>query len=99
MTESTRWGFRTLQMLTLGIAISLAVSAWAQAGAASGQQAPATGKPDKSTAESQAPTSTSVHSDDTYVIGANDVLAINVWKEADVSKTLPVRSDGKISLP
>jgi polysaccharide export outer membrane protein len=36
---------------------------------------------------------------DTYVIGIDDVLAINVWKEPDVSRTVPVRSDGKISLP
>ena len=40
-----------------------------------------------------------VHSDDSYVIGPNDVLAINVWKEPDVSRSVPVRSDGKISLP
>jgi polysaccharide export outer membrane protein len=33
------------------------------------------------------------------VIGADDVLAINVWKEPDVSRSVPVRSDGKISLP
>ena len=33
------------------------------------------------------------------MIGANDVLAINVWKEPDVSRSVPVRSDGKISLP
>jgi len=37
--------------------------------------------------------------DDTYIIGADDVLAINVWKEPEVSRTVPVRSDGKISLP
>ena len=37
--------------------------------------------------------------DDTYVIGVDDVLAINVWKEPEVSRTVPVRSDGKISLP
>jgi polysaccharide export outer membrane protein len=37
--------------------------------------------------------------DDAYVIGPSDVLAVNVWKEPDVSRTLPVRSDGKISLP
>jgi len=37
--------------------------------------------------------------DDTYVIGDDDGLAINVWKEAEVSRTVPVRSDGKISLP
>jgi len=37
--------------------------------------------------------------DDTFVIGNDDVLAINVWKEPDISRSIPVRSDGKISLP
>jgi len=37
--------------------------------------------------------------DDAYVIGVDDVLAVSVWKEPDVSRTVPVRSDGKISLP
>src|SRR5713226_198737 len=34
-----------------------------------------------------------------YVIGPQDVLHIAVWKEADLTATLPVRPDGKISLP
>ena len=34
-----------------------------------------------------------------YVIGPQDVLDINVWKEPDVSRVVPVRPDGKISLP
>jgi polysaccharide export outer membrane protein len=42
---------------------------------------------------------TALAHNDTYVIGVDDVLAINVWKEPDVSRTVPVRSDGKISLP
>jgi polysaccharide export outer membrane protein len=37
--------------------------------------------------------------DDTFVIGDDDVLAINVWKEPDISRSIPVRSDGRISLP
>jgi polysaccharide export outer membrane protein len=38
--------------------------------------------------------------DDSFVIGNDDVLAIDVWKEPDISRpTVPVRSDGKISLP
>jgi len=37
--------------------------------------------------------------DNTFVIGNDDVLAITVWKEPDISKIVPVRSDGKISLP
>ncbi|MGA9133241.1 MAG: polysaccharide biosynthesis/export family protein [Candidatus Sulfotelmatobacter sp.] len=34
-----------------------------------------------------------------YVIGADDTLHISVWKEPDLTVTLPVRPDGKISLP
>jgi polysaccharide export outer membrane protein len=37
--------------------------------------------------------------DDTFVIGNDDMLAISVWKEPDISRSVPVRSDGKISLP
>jgi polysaccharide export outer membrane protein len=35
----------------------------------------------------------------TYIIGGDDVLAIHVWKEPDLTTTLPVRADGMISLP
>lgn len=38
-------------------------------------------------------------SGDDYVIGSDDVLAINVWKEPDLSRTVPVRPDGRITLP
>lgn len=34
-----------------------------------------------------------------YVIGGDDVLAIHVWKEPDLTTTLPVRADGMISMP
>ena len=37
--------------------------------------------------------------DPNYVIGAQDVLDISVWKEPEVSRVVPVRPDGKISLP
>ena len=37
--------------------------------------------------------------DDSYSIGADDILAINVWKEPDLTRSVPFRSDGKISLP
>jgi polysaccharide biosynthesis/export protein len=35
----------------------------------------------------------------TYVIGADDLLLVSVWKEPDLTNTLPVRPDGMISLP
>jgi len=47
---------------------------------------------------SAAPTAAKPH-DATFIIGNDDVLAINVWKEPDISRSIPVRSDGKISLP
>lgn len=34
-----------------------------------------------------------------YVVGREDVLDISVWRDADLSRTVPVRPDGKISLP
>lgn len=34
-----------------------------------------------------------------FLIGPGDVLAINVWKEQEISRVVPVRSDGRISLP
>jgi polysaccharide export outer membrane protein len=36
---------------------------------------------------------------DEYIIGTDDLLAINVWKEPDLTRTVPVRPDGKITLP
>lgn len=34
-----------------------------------------------------------------YLIGSEDTLHVSVWKEPDLTATLPVRPDGKISLP
>lgn len=38
-------------------------------------------------------------SDNSFIIGNDDILAVSVWKEADLSRSIQVRSDGKISLP
>ena len=37
--------------------------------------------------------------DGDYKIGAEDVLDISVWKNPELSRTVPVRPDGKVSLP
>lgn len=74
-------------------------------GALSGQTAPSN-RTDNGNSNSrvsasaaQADPPRSIHANDTYVIGADDVLNVIVWKEPDISKEIPVRSDGKISLP
>jgi polysaccharide export outer membrane protein len=36
---------------------------------------------------------------DDYVIGPEDILDITVWKQAELSGRVPVRPDGKISMP
>jgi polysaccharide export outer membrane protein len=56
------------------------------------------GKASKKTATATLQASAPVAAPD-YIIGTEDVLAINVWKEPELTKTVPVRPDGKISLP
>ena len=51
---------------------------------------------DSAQAKDPAPTS---QAGPTYVIGPDDTLYISVWKEPDLTETLPVRADGKISMP
>jgi polysaccharide export outer membrane protein len=41
----------------------------------------------------------SILRDQDYVIGPQDLLTINVWHEPELSQSVPVRPDGKISLP
>jgi polysaccharide export outer membrane protein len=36
---------------------------------------------------------------DSYLVGVDDILQVNVWKNPDISVTVPVRPDGKISVP
>ena len=63
---------------------------------ASAQGAPAK-KPDTSATPAPAVVADTI--DPEYKIGPQDVLRIDVWKEPDISRTIPVRPDGKISLP
>lgn len=40
-----------------------------------------------------------VAEDPTYKIGAQDVLKVDVWREEQLTRIVPVRPDGKITLP
>jgi polysaccharide export outer membrane protein len=40
-----------------------------------------------------------VADDPSYLIGPEDVLNVSVWKEPEITQTVAVRPDGKISLP
>jgi polysaccharide export outer membrane protein len=82
-------------VVRISVCVVLAGSLWAQGGAAT-NASPASG-PAKSASTTD--DSAGKPHDDSFVIGNDDVLAINVWKEPDISRSIPVRSDGKISLP
>ena len=73
------------------ILFGFAAAGWAQ------DTAPAKDKPATAPVQpSSQPTSVAGPG---YVIGADDMLLISVWKEPDLTATLPVRPDGNISLP
>ena len=88
---------RTKNLTIFVLALTLATSVWGQATAKAADEAkpagetkPAGDKPQRGPASVAGPD---------YVIGANDTLHISVWKEPDLTESLPVRPDGKISLP
>jgi polysaccharide export outer membrane protein len=82
--------------LTICIALCIALSGSLMGAAtASSQSGPSAAAP---TVQSDQPAA-SVRSNAAYVIGADDVLTISVWKEPDISRSVSVRNDGKISLP
>src|ERR1700720_4000757 len=56
-------------------------------------------RPDANAAAAQAAPKKPATDDPNYVIGPQDVLDISVWKEPDLSRSVPVRPDGKISMP
>ena len=47
----------------------------------------------------QAPTAANADPLDEYRIGPEDTLLVSVWKNDAISKTVPVRPDGMVSLP
>ena len=80
----------------IGLGIILAVTM--ALGSAWGQSDKAGGGKSKDNPPA-APAQPSSESNSSYIIGAEDTLHVNVWKEPDLSATLPVRPDGKISMP
>lgn len=83
---------KVLKLVFLAMLTFAAVGVWAQDDTAAN-----TAKPEKVAPPEAAAPGPSVPAD--YIIGADDTLRISVWKEPDINATLPVRPDGKISLP
>ncbi len=81
-----RWRALAVLALIIGLQTSVKVS-FAGPGGTSGQ------------AETKAKAASVPASAEEYLIGPGDILAVNVWKEPEISRVIPVRPDGQISLP
>jgi len=58
-----------------------------------------TAKSDKPASQAPASMPMAATTDAGYKIGPQDILRVDVWKEPEISRAVPVRPDGKISLP
>jgi polysaccharide export outer membrane protein len=86
--------FRRLRVWMILSLVAAATPAQAQQAASDKPAAAQSAAPDTNAAAQKAATQ-----DPNYIIGAQDVLDVSVWKEPEVSRVVPVRPDGKISLP
>ena len=78
----------------LAAALTLSIASYAQ-----DTKTPPSTEPQTATEAAGKVASQSVVPDAAYIIGPQDVVRIDVWKEPDITRTIPVRPDGKISLP
>src|SRR6202789_508402 len=85
---------RRLQVWMILSLIAVVIPARAGQAANNARQAAQSASADPSSATQKVATQ-----DPNYIIGAQDVLDISVWKEPEVSRVVRVRPDGKISLP
>lgn len=83
-----------LKAVSLGLFLALAGTSLSGAQSSQSQN----GKGTNSSSQSDPAGSAKPH-DENFIIGNDDVLAISVWNEPNMTKSVPVRSDGKISLP
>lgn len=77
--------------LLQGLALSLLAVAFA-----SGCAGPGASSPEKI---ERALAVDTVNSVDQYILGATDVVRVSVWRNEDLSISVPIRPDGKISVP
>ena len=89
------WKAAVAAVILIG-SIALAQAAPAQPAASS---APDKTASDKTASDKATNAGSTSQAGPEYVIGPEDALHIAVWKEADLTASLPVRPDGKISLP
>jgi polysaccharide biosynthesis/export protein len=81
-------GMKTLLKMT-GVGLLILLTFFLQVNAQEG----------KGSLPKKSPQGEALANSDQYIIGPEDILSIHVWREESVSRQVPVRMDGKISLP
>jgi polysaccharide export outer membrane protein len=94
----SKWKAALAALILIG-SIALAQDAPAQPAASSASDRTASGKTSSDKTDKTTTAASASQAGPEYVIGPDDTLHIAVWREADLTASLPVRPDGKISLP
>jgi polysaccharide export outer membrane protein len=93
---TSTWKAAVAALILVG-SIAVAQDPPAQPAASSAPDKPASDKAASATTTTTAASTSQAGPE--YVIGPDDTLHIAVWREPDLTASLPVRPDGKISLP
>jgi len=99
MIAAEKFSFQVFGTCLVGMALMAPATAYAlspdqdRGGAPQESPQDVSGKPIAGVAKQIFPADTQ------YRIGIEDVLLISVWRDADLTREVPVRPDGKISLP
>src|SRR5258708_520845 len=86
----------------MNLSTCLLIGTWLLLTFGSPQEAQKRAAPDASTQKASGAGATAPNvtaNDAEYKIGAQDLLHIDVWKEEQLTRTVPVRPDGKVTLP
>ena len=94
-----RSGVRSLAVRLLKWTLLLAILTGLAAAQDAASSSQASNSKPATTASPDLPKSAPGVRPESYVIGAEDTISVYVWKEPDMSKSVPVRPDGMISLP
>jgi polysaccharide export outer membrane protein len=89
----------TALLLTLGLAVPCLSAQQAATPPKQDQPSAAAPKPASNGPAKATTLPVSAVDNDTYILGGDDVIAVEVWREPDLSGTHTVRPDGKITMP
>jgi|SRR5215469_183300 len=89
----------SIPLILAGILLAAAAPAYCQDPPAQDKQDTQDKKEEAKDAKATPSPASTDAADPSYRIGAQDMLRIDVWREDQLTRTVPVRPDGKVTLP